>query len=621
MAKQDVKAEVAEADKKAADDEAELARMLAEEEAKAKAAEAVVVANVPAPPPAQKPVGDVKVVALKTENRILKGKREYALRQGQELLMDPSHAKELEQTGWVLSRASSLGGLLMAGSASADLIRALRSRLSDDRPNVPAFTIGVKAKCKSALFEVVDGALTVTVEGGEGIKSIRWVLSSPDVSTIGRLINKLQREPGYSAEPDVSAQLDKASVDLYVSGIHTISGGSTYTLKHRMFSDSELRDLLDEAIQLHNPSMTANTVPQSERVFILLKATARAYRVLAGDTAKRKGLDTDANLLLKLAGDLDKEYDDAHGRLVRTIQAPVVDESKVGPGDVMEGKMFRRSLRAGYNAPYRNANPPTPPELYQPQDDDIEDVMVRLRWAQNRDYSFAHYELWRDTDPRVDRNLAGRLEMQLASAGPALPVQTQYSRASTSKQVLGVSFGATASTPIFNGFYFGTASEQPGSILTNTSFVDGYVVLSQSSQQFRVLGEPLEPEYEYYYRMYVVDRNGEILPSNVLKVRTKAMRARFKRNESRALASDALSVSSGALAGGTTVTIKGTDFADTMSVLINGKACSLTVASSTQATIVTPGFSNPDFINKPMDLVIVSRNGLRDIVARGWTYT
>jgi hypothetical protein len=53
-----------------------------------------------APSPAPRSVGDVPVVCLKTEVNCRLGNRNYQLQKGNEIMMDPSHASELEGT-WV----------------------------------------------------------------------------------------------------------------------------------------------------------------------------------------------------------------------------------------------------------------------------------------------------------------------------------------------------------------------------------------------------------------------------------------------------------------------------------------------------------------------------------------
>jgi len=48
--------------------------------------------------------GDVSVICLKTALSVTMGNRHYSLVSGKEVLMDASHARELQQTDWVVSR-------------------------------------------------------------------------------------------------------------------------------------------------------------------------------------------------------------------------------------------------------------------------------------------------------------------------------------------------------------------------------------------------------------------------------------------------------------------------------------------------------------------------------------
>lgn len=48
-----------------------------------------------------KPVGDVSVVCLKSETYVELGNRRYQFVKGQEIMMNPSHAEEMQQSGWV----------------------------------------------------------------------------------------------------------------------------------------------------------------------------------------------------------------------------------------------------------------------------------------------------------------------------------------------------------------------------------------------------------------------------------------------------------------------------------------------------------------------------------------
>jgi len=521
----------------------------------------------------------------------------------------------------------------MAGSKES-LVEGLRRRLADERASVPAFSISVIGNCRSAVLEIANGFFIVNVEQGENVRSLRLNLNEHGFNTVQKLTNYLMAQKGYNIVLASTYSCDHPSIDLSVEGMPVISAratataadGSTqqgYTIKHRIFGDDELARYIDDAIQLHNVNYTAFSVPVSEHIYVLMKAQAQAYRVLAADTVRRKGLAEDSDALLRLAQDLDRNYEVERKRNSRVVPVPKSDEGQIGPGDVINGKLFRRSLRAGYDASYRSSVPPTSPEIFQSADDDIGDTTVRLRWSQNRETTFAYYELWRDTQPSVDRCLSGRLSAQNYQQGvPALPMSTPFSKATTSKQVLGVSTRMNQVAPTFDGFFFWTAAEVAGSNIVNATFTDGIIFPNPGAGNYSAVGEPLEPDQDYYYRLYAVNYNGEIVPSNVLHVRTRTMRARLKRGATSAnLASDAISPLSGPLAGGTSVTILGTKFKTGCRVTIGGKSCTIVSLTETMMVVQTPAWENVDFIGKPMDLVITSPNGLYDIATRGWVYT
>jgi hypothetical protein len=528
----------------------------------------------------------------------------------------------------------------MAGAVRNDLVSKLRLRLQDERASVAAFSLRVTSPCKSSYLEITNGQLTITSEQPTQIRpTIRYNLSDPGHSTVGRLLRIFQDTEGFLAVPDVSIITNHASIDIAVDGIPDISK-TDVTLRHHIFSDEELIDIISESISLHNPNYTTlASVPKNEYPYVLMKAQANAYRVIAADTAKRKGLDSEASTFLDLANDLEDQYARDRKRQERIIPAPKADESKMGAGDVVSGMCTRRSLRAGYTSSYRNALPPIPPNLYDSADDDVEDTTVRLRWSQNRDQDFSYYEVWRDTQPNVDRSVSGRLANAWPSnsaatgGGPDLPISTQYSRASTAKQVLGVSAGANRISPIFDGFFFWTAAELSGSNIVNSGFIDGLLFNNPGSGVVDILGEPLEPDTDYYYRVYAVNWNGEVVPSKVLKTHTKQLRAKFKRiangvnsmsnAQNGVLDPNAISPVSGSIGGGTTITIQGNYFSTTgLQILINGKQCSNVIVSSpTLLTCKSPTFVNPDWIGQKVDVVLLSQNGLKDMVLRGWSFT
>lgn len=507
----------------------------------------------------------------------------------------------------------------MAGNSKNDLVSSLRSKLSDDRASTAAFSIAVTATAKSALLEISNGFLTVTIESGQSVDSLRFNLNEPRYSTIGRLFSQLTKSRGYQVTADTHMHSDHLSIDLRVDGMQEIAEKKSYTLRHHIWSEQELASFVQEAMFLHNPNyVNLSAVPKNEHPFVIMKAQAAAYRALAADSARRKGLETDAETLLSLAQDLERQYRDDRQRLARVVPVPKADESKMGTGDTVVGSLVRRSLRAGYTAPHRPAGNTQPPHLYDTADDDVEDVIARIRWSQAREARFVYYELWRDTQPKVERNLSGKLDAVGATV-PVLAAQTQYAKAGTSKQVMGIHTAINLTSPVFDGFFFWTAAEMAGANVTMATFVDGLIM--NTAGQMALLGDPLEPDTEYYYRLYATDWNGEILPSEVKKIRTKAMRMSFLRNANQELASDAINPIQGPIAGGTAITIKGQNFGPGLKVTVGGKDCAVTVDNASQLTVTSPTFANPQFAGRFVDIVIQSPNGLRDIAVRGWKLT
>jgi hypothetical protein len=435
------------------------------------------------------------------------------------------------------------------------------------------------------------------------------------------LITAFSKERGYKISEDQNFKpaADHPSIDLQVEGgMIDISNNAAATLRHRIFSNNELREYLIESINIHNPNYNVNTVPEAEHPYVLMRAKALAYKVMATDASRRRGLEGDADVFIKLAENLESQYDRDIRRQARIIPSPKIDESKVGTGDAIRGTLVRSSLRTGYTAPYRASLPPEPPRLLTPSDDDVEDTTARVRWLQDPDPTFLFYELWRDTQGSVERSLAGRLD-HAGVATPSLPIQTQYDRPGTAVQVMGLT--GNRSSPVFDGFFFGTAAEQASTGLVKPVFIDGVIMNNPGSGSLSVLGQPLEPESDYYYRLYAINRNGQVQQSNVLHVKTLPIRAKFLREANGALDPSAISPVSGTISGGTTVTIKGTNIIEGTHLLISGKKAAEVTRSLTELVVTTPGLTNESFVNKPLDLVLVSPTGLKDLIKSGFSYS
>lgn len=417
---------------------------------------------------------------------------------------------------------------------------------------------------------------------------------------------------GYTVVTDVSFSSDHPASDLSVEGLPELANGGTATLRHRLFADQDLLRFLSEALPMHNPNYGNTTqVPKAEHPYVLMKATALVYRALAADSARRKQLETDAKTYLALAEAEERQYSQTADKMHRVLPSPKADESKMGSGDIVTGTFFRQSLRTGTKSNYRNATPPTPPKLNDPIDGAVQDTAVQLTWSQARDEHHSHFEVWRGTSQVVERSLAGRLQGSPLGIGQ-LPAQSQFAPYSTAKQVFG---GGLAASPVYDGFFFWTLADTAGGAVVNATFVDGTVSNGGAN-----IGVPLEPDSDYYYRVFSVNRNGEIVPSEVKRVRTRPMRGRFKRTGTQ-LANDAFTPATGPLAGGTVITVAGTDFAAGMKLMIGDKACSLVSYTSTSAIFTSPAYTNPAFVGQRMDMALVSNTGLVDLVQAGWVYT
>lgn len=488
------------------------------------------------------------------------------------------------------------------------LVSDLRERIQDTRPAVKSFTLAVTSRVSGARALLRTGFLSVIVEGGSGIQSIKWDLSDPSLNTAGRLLSALNAAPGYQATPGELFNPDVPSEELSAGGAYVeigrvgssaaTAGGTPTTwgspaalqVSHRLFSDAALQRILEVAAREHNPHYTLAIVPPAEQGLVLTRAEAAVFRELAAWAARAKQLEMDAGVLLSQAQDRDRKYlTDVNGRLARTLPSAKADDNRLGTGDVTQGVILRAGLRSYGSVPYGSSLPANPPLLFEPADDDVEDTRVRVRWERSTEARFAFYELWRDTQANVER--ASPAEEGLA--------------ASSSVCVFGVRAAG-------GGPSFGTSADAFSATGRLASFVDEGPGAS---------APPLEPETEYYYRLFAFNRNGEATPSRVIRVRTKAVRAKLRRLADRSLDMSAVTPRTGPLAGGTSLTLLGTGFAQGVEVTLNGKTCAITLLEGTRIQCVTPGFTNTELVDKPLDLVIASPNGLREIVKGIWRYT
>lgn len=503
----------------------------------------------------------------------------------------------------------------MADTSKNGIVTMVRTFVADERPNTVAFSLGVSAKasCRSCLLEVRQGFLTTTVENGQGIEAMSLNLSDPRYSTVGRLVAELSSRRGYAVVTESSFAYDRPSDDLVVpGGLHELSTEKVVAFRHRTFSDAEIVKFIGSAIALHNPNYPGiGSVPKNEVALVAMKAASLALTARATEAAGRTMLGVDPQKLLNIVRQLDERYAAEVQRLKPVLPVPKTDESKIGHGDVVIGKLYRDSLRSGGREPHRHVVPQTPPKLYDFIEEDIGDTTVRLRWSVPRDTNFAHFEVWRSTSPGVERNLAGRI---VSPTSPQLAVSTQYSDINEARQIVGVPWGGAS--PVYDGMYFGTWSENA---FSGTSYIDGHSYTA-GGQSGVLLHEPLEPETDYYYRIFAMDQNRQVSASEERRVRTRAMRARFSRLAGGALDVSSISPQEGPLAGGTALTVVGTNLANAK-LRVNGKEAVTVSNSGTVLVVTTPGFQNTQLVGMRVDLVLVSPNGLKDIAQGGFRYT
>lgn len=489
-----------------------------------------------------------------------------------------------------------------------DLVEKLRFKLQDDKPRIVAFNVSAKGQARSVTIESTKSALIITAEGSQTVDSARLSYAThPTVGAMMRAISAL-RGLAVTSQVDTNAS-DHPSFDLHVDGISDITAGKAAAVRHRLWADEELLGFLQDAINSHNPNYTIGNVPLNEQTLVLLKAQVDALRHVAADAARRKGLEASVDDLLKLASARQSEYDAALRRMGKAVAIPKVDETKIGSGDFVNGKLFRQSLRSGYNASMRSALPLQPPVLFEPENRDVEDVRVRLAFGVSRDEQFVRFELWRDTQPAVERSPAG---MRQDVSG--LPAAYLTSRAGTAVSVAG---GPVVSTGTLPAEGFGLFSER-------TSPLDRTVVLDGLASG---TAPPLEPGVTYYYRLFAMDRNGGSLGSNVVAVTTRDRVARFRRADGKLISTlidpSCLSANSGPAAGGDTVTLYGTGFLEGDTELLLGPyALPVTVVSPTELTFVTPTIRNPEAVGRTYDLVLRSCGGnIPDLLQNFWRVT
>ena len=117
--------------------------------------------------------------------------------------------------------------------------------------------------------------------------------------------------------------------------------------------------------------------------------------------------------------------------------------------------------------------------------------------------------------------------------------------------------------------------------------------------------QELEPETDYYFRVFLSNVNGEFSESNVVRMRTKPLRCRFR-------TTSPLSATSGAAAAVITVNFDASWGAYTIShsMTLGGKALTVTPVSGTQVTFPVPTFQTKGL----KELVVYSPSGLHYVL-------
>lgn len=450
------------------------------------------------------------------------------------------------------------------------LIDKLRRRIKDDRPNIKALSLSVTdTAAERAIAEVIGGRLMVKVTGGE-TESIDFRLDDPRYATVGRLHNAISRQEGYSSQLDEDAQADHMALDLSSMAPTDIGRNrSSLSLTHHLFSDSELEEVIESAVQRHNPRFTVLTLPEGEEAFVLMLAQADICRRQAYDVSKRRGLDTEVSDLTGLANSLEQAYERDVVRLTRALVSPAEPvPSTMGPGDVVVGTAYRSSLRTGKKSPFAAQPGPTAPVFVDPDPEDVEDENVRIHWARSGENDFHHFELWMDTVPDVRAGIDdGR--SQTLTQSPPIYYHYENQRRGTSQQIFQLT---------------------------------GHAIMGQGARSYVV--RELEPDTDYYFRLAVRDGSGGYAESEVMNMRTKGLRTRFR-------SSGFASVLYGPPNTLVTLSFDPTKapITDAHVIRLGDKTVAFQVVDAFTATMLVPQFTQTRLAKF---FVVESPNGLRD---------
>jgi hypothetical protein len=488
---------------------------------------------------------------------------------------------------------------------SRGLLEKLRARVKDERYKSPAFSIGVTDPAATqSIIEITRQYFRVTVMGNSGLVAPNLDLNLTDdkYDTIGELCGYLQSLDGYSCTAADDIEYDHPSTDLRPLP-PTSMGDQPVEMRTRLFSDEQLAKMVDEAARRHNPNYDGTSVPPEEEVFVLQLAQAVFMRTLANDAVKRKRLEEDTNSLLAIAASYEDAYERDTTRHQRVIASPTLtaqQKSNMREGDIVMGQLYRRSLRTGRAAPVAAAAPPTVPVFLEPQPEDEEDDNVTIRWERNTDNDFCSLELWRDTQPNVTR--APVWNAASFDYNTAYYEGVQRLKDTTSKLVFrtGASGTGTGFTNNWNGY--GQMS---------TAFVDHGLAQNVGPVAQEYWG--LEPDTEYFYRLYVINRAGDGVASDTIRVRTKKRRARIV-----SVAPNTLPRTGGIF------TVQATHIWQQSLILIDGRALvgqTITPADVPENVGTITGTSPVFQVPGPKDVVLTSPNGLVHVLHAGLVIT
>lgn len=478
------------------------------------------------------------------------------------------------------------------------LVNLLRERIPDDTYTRPGFTLALSpgVTARSALLEIENGYLRTTIVNGSA-PDLNVSLTAMDTDTLGGLTNFLKAQGSYCVTEDGEMHRDHPSLDLRSVGTGSLQKGGI-SLNHRRFSDGELRRVLAMASQRQNVNYTASTVPDTEFVFVVTLAAADICRIMAQDAVKRRGLSMDVASLLDMAKSYEEQWRNDIKWQRRAIAVPKIKDSDVRRGDAIVGTLYRPSLRTGYQTLNAINEEPEIPRLHEPRDQEVQDTQVRITWDAVKDSDFYGMELWRDTVDDVQRSQLGNVTIS--------PTETQFDQPLP-----------TTASLVFASTTVSTRYGEASGVSVNT-LVDGY----DNREDFQSVvadadAPPPEPETTYYYRLYVFDVNRLAVGSNVIRARTKRLRALLSRD-----ATPIITPVQAPMAGGTAVTVKGTRFHAGMRLRLGDKPLeNLIIVDTETVTATVPQVFNTGILSVHIDLTVESDTGLKDLVKDVFQYT